>query len=84
MTTERWIRFVAGALVLTGLMLGLMVSRYWFLLSAFVGAGLLQSALTQWCLLEDILTHLGAKRCRTGETVPDPAHPPAPRNDAST
>jgi len=55
MVRERIIRLVAGALVLVGLALGLWVSRWWFLLTAFVGLNLFQSALTKWCLLEDIL-----------------------------
>ena len=55
MVRERIIRLVAGTLVLTGLALGIWVNRWWFLLTAFVGLNLFQSALTQWCLLEDIL-----------------------------
>ena len=53
----RIIRFVAGTLVLTGVVLGLLVNPYWFILTAFVGLNLFQSSLTQWCLLEDILKH---------------------------
>jgi hypothetical protein len=32
---------------------------YWLFFTAFVGANLLQSALTRWCLMEDILKKLG-------------------------
>jgi len=55
MVRERIIRLVAGTLVLTSLALGIWVNRWWFLLTAFVGLNLFQSALTRWCLLEDIL-----------------------------
>jgi len=55
MVRERIIRLVAGALVLVSLALGIWVNRWWFLLTAFVGLNLFQSALTKWCLLEDIL-----------------------------
>jgi len=52
---DRIIRAVAGILVLTGLVLGLLVNSYWFILTAFVGVNLFQASLTKWCLLEDIL-----------------------------
>ena len=58
---NRIIRFVAGILVLTGLILGFFVNEYWFILTAFVGLNLFQSSLTQWCLLEDILKARGIK-----------------------
>ena len=35
---------------------------YWFLFTAFVGANLFQSALTKWCLMEDILRWTGIHR----------------------
>ena len=55
MTMERWIRMFAGTFVLGSLALGWFVSPYWFLFTAFVGLNLFQSALTKWCLMEDIL-----------------------------
>jgi hypothetical protein len=55
MVRERIIRLVAGTLVLISLALGIWVNRWWFLLTAFVGLNLFQSALTRWCLLGDIL-----------------------------
>ncbi len=63
MTRERIIRLVAGTLVLASLALGYFVSPWWFLLTAFVGANLFQSALTRWRLLEDILKRCGVKGC---------------------
>lgn len=54
MTRERMVRLLAGTLVLTGLGLSF-VNKWWLLLTAFVGLNLFQSALTGWCLAEDIL-----------------------------
>lgn len=54
-TTEDRVRALAGTLVLTGLALGWWVSPWWFLLTAFVGANLLQSAFTHICPAERIL-----------------------------
>jgi hypothetical protein len=61
MTLERYIRLIAGSFVLLSLGLGHWVSPYWYLFTAFVGANLFQSALTRWCLMEDILKKLGIK-----------------------
>ena len=61
MTLERYIRLIAGTFVLTSLALGHWVSPYWYLFTAFVGLNLFQSALTDWCLMEDILKKLGIK-----------------------
>jgi hypothetical protein len=59
MTTERYIRIIAGTFVLASLALGTWVNRNWYWFSAFVGVNLLQSGLTRWCLMEDILYKLG-------------------------
>ncbi len=66
MTTERIIRIVAGIFVLLSLALGvpaspLFVSANWLWFTAFVGANLLQSGFTRWCLLEQILVKVGAR-----------------------
>jgi hypothetical protein len=53
------IRFVAGSLVLLSLALAVWVSPWWLLFTAFVGANLLQSAITRWCLMETILAKVG-------------------------
>jgi hypothetical protein len=55
MPLEMAIRAIAGTFILTSLALGWFVSPYWFLFTAFVGANLLQSAFSRWCLMEDIL-----------------------------
>ena len=55
------IRRFAGAFVLVSLALGYWVSPYFFLFTAFVGANLLQSGFTRWCLLESILRRAGVR-----------------------
>ena len=55
MHRERIIRLVAGTLILASVALGVWGSRWWLLLTAFVGLNLFQSALTGWCLMDDIL-----------------------------
>ena len=37
------------------------VSQWWLAFTAFVGANLMQSALTKWCLMESILRKLGVE-----------------------
>ncbi len=59
MTVHRFLRMIAGALVLLSLALGYWVSPYWFLFTAFVGANLFQSSLTDWCPMMTILRKLG-------------------------
>ncbi|HMW26719.1 MAG TPA: DUF2892 domain-containing protein [Ferruginibacter sp.] len=58
---NRIVRAVAGSLVLISLALSVYVNHNWLWLTAFVGANLLQSSITKWCLMEDILTKLGVK-----------------------
>ena len=67
MTTWRIVHVVAGTFILLSLALGvpgspLFVSPWWLAFTAFVGANLLQSGLTQWCLMESMLSRLGVKR----------------------
>lgn len=58
---NRIIRAIAGSFVLISLVLAHYVSPNWYWFTAFVGANLLQSSITKWCLMEDILTKLGVK-----------------------
>lgn len=62
MSLENRIRAIAGTFVLASLALGWWVNPLWFLFTAFVGANLLQSAFTKWCLMEDILTALDRRK----------------------
>ena len=65
MDTNRMVRIFAGAFVLVSLALGAQgspfyVSANWLWFTAFVGANLLQSGFTRFCLLEKILVRVGA------------------------
>ncbi len=68
MNMDRWIRLIAGTFVLISLALAHWVSPYWLWFTAFVGANLVQSSLTRWCLMEDILQKLGIARKSTSAT----------------
>lgn len=59
MTLERQIRAIAGTFILASLALSQWVDARFLWLTAFVGANLLQSAFTGWCLMEDVLRKLG-------------------------
>ncbi len=59
---ERIIRAVAGTLVLISIILAVYVNTNWLSLAGFVGVNLLQSAVTKWCLLSDILTKLNVPK----------------------
>ena len=66
MASWQLVRLFAGIFILVSLALGipgspLFVSQWWLAFTAFVGANLLQSALTRWCMLETILRKLGAR-----------------------
>lgn len=58
---NRIVRSVAGIFILVSLVLAIYVNINWLWFTAFVGANLLQSSLTKWCLMEDILTKFGVK-----------------------
>ena len=55
---ERQVRFAAGAFVLTGVLLSVFVSPYLILLSGFVGAGLMFSAVTDTCGMGMVLARM--------------------------
>ncbi len=66
MTSWQIVRLVAGTLILLSLALGIPGSpifarQWWRAFTAFVGANLLQSSLTHWCLMETIVRKLGAR-----------------------
>lgn len=52
---NKLIKRIAGFFIILSVLLGMYVNPnfYWFTL--FVGANLLQSSFTNWCLMEDIL-----------------------------
>ena len=55
------IRGIAGTFVLASLALAHWVSPYFYLFTAFVGLNLLQSSVTKWCLMEDLLRKVGVR-----------------------
>jgi hypothetical protein len=58
---NRLIRAIAGTFVILSVLLGMYVNENWFWFTIFVGANLLQSSITKWCLMEDILRKFGIK-----------------------
>ena len=52
---ERLIRAIAGCMIIKSVLLAFYVNSYWLLLTAFVGLNLVQSSITKWCLMDDIL-----------------------------
>jgi hypothetical protein len=61
MDINRWLRLIAGVFVTASLALGYFVSPYWYLLTAFVGLNLFQSAFTNWCPMMTFLRKLGVR-----------------------
>ncbi len=61
MSVNDYLRFAAGFFILLSVALGVWVSPWWLLFTAFVGANLLQSAFTKWCPLMTILRLAGVK-----------------------
>lgn len=69
MTIQRTIRIIAGSFILLSLYLAYryngvnLAEPTWLWFTAFIGANLLQSGFTKWCLMETILEKLGMKHC---------------------
>ena len=66
MKSWQLVRVIAGTFILLSLALGIpgspiFVSAWWLAFTAFVGANLLQSGLTKWCLMDSILRKLGVQ-----------------------
>ncbi len=62
MNVERWLRLIAGVVIMATVVLGYTVSPWFYAFTAFVGLNLFQSAFTDWCPMVWILTKLGAQR----------------------
>lgn len=58
---NRWIRAIAGTFIIISVVLAMYVNLNWLWFTIFVGANLLQSSFTRWCLMEKILFKLGVK-----------------------
>ena len=61
MTVERYLRLIAGSMVLVTVLLGVYHSPNWFYLTGFVALNLIQSAFTNWCPMMTFLRKFGAK-----------------------
>lgn len=66
MTSWQMVRVVAGLFILLSLLVGvpgspLFVNQWFLAFTAFVGANIMQSGLTKWCLMEQILRKFGMR-----------------------
>lgn len=59
MSIDRIVLAFAGTMTLLSVLLAWLVSPYWLLLAAFVGANELQAAFTRFCPLAIVLRKLG-------------------------
>lgn len=58
---NRFIKAIAGIFIIISVILAVYVNINWLWFTVFVGANLLQSSFTKWCLMEDILRKVGVK-----------------------
>ena len=70
MNIDRAVLMLSGSMLLVSLALTSLVSPYWLLLSAFVGANLFQAAFTGFCLAAIIFRKLGMKEWPAFATSP--------------
>jgi hypothetical protein len=61
MTTERYLRLIAGSFVFIASILAWTVSLWFLAFIAFVGLNLVQSAFTNWCPMMAILRKAGVR-----------------------
>jgi Protein of unknown function (DUF2892). len=61
MNVERYLRLIAGSLVLIAAVLAWTVSPWFLAFIAFVGLNLMQSAFTNWCPMMSILRMAGVR-----------------------
>lgn len=59
MNVERYLRLVAGSIVLISVLLGYFDTPWFFLLTVFVAVNLIQSAFSNWCPLMTCLRSAG-------------------------
>ena len=70
MNIDRAVLLLAGSMLLVSLALTWLVSPYWLLLTAFVGANLFQAAFTGFCPAAIIFRKLGMKEGPAFATTP--------------
>ena len=61
MNVDRAVLALAGSIVLASLLLAWLISPYWLLLTAFVGANLLQASFTGFCPAAVIFRKVGLR-----------------------
>jgi hypothetical protein len=61
MNIDRAVLAFAGFVVLASLVLGMLLSPYWFLLTAFAGINMIQAAFTGFCPAAIVFRRLGVK-----------------------
>jgi hypothetical protein len=61
MSIDRIVMAFAGSVVLISILLAVSFSLYWLILTAFVGANLLQASFTGFCPLAILLKKMGVK-----------------------
>jgi hypothetical protein len=61
MTVDRYLRLIAGFMVMLSIALGHWVNPGWYYFTAFVGLNLFQSAFTNWCPMMVVLRWLGVR-----------------------
>jgi len=61
MTVNRYLRLIAGFIVMLSVLLAHLHSPLWLWFTAFVGLNLFQSAFTDWCPMMTILRMLGVR-----------------------
>ncbi len=66
MTSWKMVRVIAGIFILLSVALGapaspVFMNQWWLAFTAFIGVNVLQSGITNWCLMEIIMRKLGLK-----------------------
>jgi hypothetical protein len=61
MNLDAWLRMIAGLFVMVSVALGHLVSPWFYLFTAFVGANLFQSAFSGWCPMMWFLRRCGVR-----------------------
>jgi hypothetical protein len=59
---NKYFRVIVGTFIILSVILTVYVHQNWMWFTVFIGANMLQSAFTKWCLLEIILQKLGVKK----------------------
>jgi hypothetical protein len=69
MTVDRWIKIIAGTMIIVSSALAWAFSPWWLLWTLFVGANLLQFGLTDFCPMRLILRKLGVPETCAAKTA---------------